>query len=34
MRDLTPELVELIRFTSTNLSPDVQQTLEAARDRE
>ncbi len=34
MRDLTVELVELIRFTSTNLSPDVQQTLEAARDRE
>jgi len=34
MRDLTPELVELIRFTSTNLSSDVQQTLEAARDRE
>src|SRR5512136_2039626 len=34
MRDLTPELVELIRFTSTNLSADVQKTLEAARDRE
>ena len=34
MRDLTPELVDLIRFTSTNLSPDVQTTLEAARDRE
>ena len=34
MRDLTPELVELIRFTSTNLSPDVQQALEVARDRE
>ena len=34
MRDLTSELVELIRFTSTNLSSDVQQTLEAARDRE
>jgi fumarate hydratase class I len=34
MRDLTPEFVELIRFTSTNLSSDVQQTLEAARDRE
>jgi fumarate hydratase class I len=34
MRDLTPELVELIRFTSTNLSSDVQQTLEQARDRE
>jgi fumarate hydratase class I len=34
MRDLTPELVELIRFTSTNLSPDVQKALEAARDRE
>jgi fumarate hydratase class I len=34
MRDLTSELVELIRFTSTNLSADVQQSLEAARDRE
>src|SRR5512136_254219 len=34
MRDLTPELVELIRFTSTNLPPDVQQVLEAARERE
>src|SRR5512136_634896 len=34
MRDLTPELVELIRFTSTNLSPDVQKALETARDRE
>jgi fumarate hydratase class I len=34
MRDLTSELVELIRFTSTNLSPDVQKTLEQARDRE
>jgi fumarate hydratase class I len=34
MRDLTPELVELIRFTSTNLSADVQNSLEAARDRE
>ncbi len=34
MRDLTPELVELIRFTSTNLSADVQQSLESARDRE
>ncbi len=34
MRDLTSEFVELIRFTSTNLAPDVQQTLEKARDRE
>src|SRR5512136_292499 len=34
MRDLTPELAELIRFTSTNLSPDVQKALEAARDEE
>jgi fumarate hydratase, class I len=34
MRDITSELVELIRFTSSNLSPDVQQALEAARDRE
>ena len=34
MRDLTPEFIELIRFTSSNLSADVQKTLEAARDRE
>jgi len=34
MRDLTSELIELIRFTSTNLSADVQQSLETARDRE
>jgi fumarate hydratase class I len=34
MRDLTNELIELIRRTSTDLSPDVQTTLEAARDRE
>jgi fumarate hydratase, class I len=34
MRDLTQELIELIRFTSTNLSSDVQQTLVQARDRE
>ena len=34
MRDLTLELIELIRFTSTNLSADVQKTLEAARDQE
>jgi fumarate hydratase, class I len=34
MRDLTTELIELIRFTSSNLSSDVQKSLEAARDRE
>src|SRR5512139_565117 len=34
MRDLTPELVELIRFTSTNLSLDVQQALEGAVEQE
>jgi fumarate hydratase class I len=34
MQDLTESLIELIRRTSTDLSPDVQQTLEAARDRE
>ncbi len=34
MRDLTQELVELIRFTSTNLPNDVQKTLEKARDQE
>jgi len=34
MRDLTQEFIELIRFTSSNLSADVQKTLEAARDRE
>jgi fumarate hydratase class I len=34
MRDLTTELIELIRFTSTNLSADVQQALVQARDRE
>ncbi len=34
MRDLTSEFVELIRFTSTNLSADVQQALEKARDHE
>ncbi len=34
MRDLTNELIELIRRTSTDLSPDVQRVLAAARDRE
>jgi fumarate hydratase class I len=34
MRDLTEAFVELIRRTSTDLSPDVQRTLEAARERE
>ncbi len=34
MRDLTDALVELIRRTSTDLPPDVEQTLAAARERE
>jgi len=34
MRDLTEAFVELIRLTSTDLSPDVEQTLVAARARE
>ncbi len=34
MRDLTVSLIELIRRTSTDLPPDVEQALVAARDRE
>ena len=34
MRDSTPELLELIRLASTDLPPDVQSSLERARDRE
>ncbi len=34
MRDLTDSLIELIRRTSTDLSPDVEQALRDARDRE
>lgn len=34
MRDLTNEFVELIRRASTDLSPDVQKSLEQARDAE
>jgi len=34
MRDLTESLVELIRRTSTDLPPDVEQALTAARERE
>ncbi len=34
MRDLTEQLIELVRRTSTDLSPDVQQTLEQARAQE
>jgi fumarate hydratase class I len=34
MRDLTEELVELVRRTSTDLPEDIEQALEAARDRE
>ncbi len=32
--DLTPEILELVRFTSTNLPPDVEKTLRAAVDQE
>ncbi|HJW84195.1 MAG TPA: fumarate hydratase, partial [Anaerolineae bacterium] len=34
MRDVTQEFIELIRRTSTDLSPDVEQSLRAARERE
>ena len=34
MRDLTESLIELIRRTSTDLPPDVEPALVAARDRE
>jgi fumarate hydratase class I len=34
MQDLTQQLVELIRRTSTDLPPDVQRSLEKARDQE
>ena len=34
MRDLTNDFVELIRRASTDLSPDVQKSLEKARDIE
>lgn len=34
MRDITNELVELIRFTSTNLPEDVEKRLKAAREKE
>ena len=30
MHDLTPEILELIRLTSTDLSPDVETSLHAA----
>ena len=30
MRDLTPDILELVRFTSTNLPPDVEETLRTA----
>jgi fumarate hydratase class I len=30
MRDLTQEILELVRFTSTNLPPDVEKTLRGA----
>jgi fumarate hydratase class I len=34
MRDITNEIVELIRLTSTDLSPDVEQALTSARENE
>lgn len=34
MRDLTPELLELVRFTSTNLPPDAEKVLREAWARE
>lgn len=34
MRDLTESFIELIRRTSTDLSPDVQKAIAEARDRE
>jgi fumarate hydratase, class I len=34
MRDLTQELLELVRFTSTNLPPDAEQALREAYARE
>ncbi len=34
MRDLTDTFIELIRRTSTDLPPDVEKTLNAARERE
>lgn len=34
MRDLTQEILELVRFTSTNLPPDVEKTLQGALQNE
>ncbi|NIS78993.1 MAG: fumarate hydratase [Anaerolineales bacterium] len=34
MQDLTEALIELVRLTATDLSPDVERTLIEARDRE
>jgi fumarate hydratase class I len=34
MRDLTEQFLELVRLTATDLSPDVEAALMAARDRE
>jgi len=34
MRDLTSEILELVRFTSTNLPPDVEKTLREAYEKE
>lgn len=34
MRDITQEILELVRFTSTNLPPDAEKALRAALDNE
>ena len=34
MRDLTNEILELVRLTSTNLPPDVEKTLRDAYAKE
>jgi fumarate hydratase class I len=34
MRDLTQEILELVRLTSTNLPPDVEKALRTAREQE
>jgi len=34
MRDLTNDILELVRRTSTDLPPDIEQALDQARDRE
>ena len=34
MRDLTQDILELVRLTSTNLSPDVEKVLREALEKE